>query len=397
MKSLLFKRLIEPRRLNRFLQGNYSATKTAFAIIALLAVLQIVAPLSSQAAEKPNTLVLPFKINTPTDKTRLTHTTDTALTKALEASPARMRTFKMLPRAEVEKTFDYSSAWPPSHDALQKFGSETATDVSYVAVGSLTKLGESISIDIKVYDLLDPSSQTFYYLDGQELGNIESSMDEIFKDVLAYTGSSFLIAGIALEGNTRIDSGAILRNISSRTGDIYETELLRNDMKNVFKMGYFDDVRLRVEDTESGKAVIFEVKEKPVIGQVTISGRDELKEDAIREVISIIPNTILNPKKIREAVDNIKSLYKSKGFYNTEVTPELTYPKADRVNVEFSIKEGEKVFIKDIKFAGNESFKDGELEKVMGTKEKGWLSWFNDSGVLTRDILEQDTARVTSW
>jgi outer membrane protein insertion porin family len=397
MKSLLFKRLIEPRRLNRFLQGNYSATKTAFAIIALLAVLQIAAPLSSQAAEKPNTLVLPFKINTPTDKTRLTHTTDTALTKALEASPARMRTFKMLPRAEAEKAFDYSSAWPPSHDALQKFGSETATDVSYVAVGSLTKLGESISIDIKVYDLLDPSSQTFYYLDGQELGNIERSMDEIFKDVLAYTGSSFLIAGIALEGNTRIDSGAILRNISSRTGDIYETELLRNDMKNVFKMGYFDDVRLRVEDTERGKAVIFEVKEKPVIGQVTISGRDELKEDDIREVISIIPNTILNPKKIREAVDNIRSLYKSKGFYNTEVTPELTYPKADRVNVEFSIKEGEKVFIKDIKFAGNESFKDGELEKVMGTKEKGWLSWFNDSGVLTRDILEQDTARITSF
>jgi outer membrane protein insertion porin family len=362
-----------------------------------LTALLLAPPLSTRAAEKPNTLVLPFKINTLTDRARLTHTIDTALTKAIEANPARLRTFTMLSRTKAENIFDYATAWPPSHESLQKFGMDTATDVIYVAVGSLTKLGDSISIDIKVYDLLDPSSQTFYYLDGQKLENIEQSMDKIFKDVLAYTGRSYLIASIAPEGNFRIDSGAILRNISSRPGDIYETEQLRNDMKNVFKMGYFDDVRLRVEDTERGKAIKFEVKEKPVIAQVTISGQDDLKEDDIREVISVIPNTILNQQKIREAVDNIKSLYKSKGFYNTEVAPELTYPKADSVNVEFAIQEGEKVFIKDIRFAGNESFKDSELEKVMGTKEKGWLSWFDDSGVLKRDILEQDTARITSF
>jgi len=397
MKSLLFKRLRKSKGLKLFLHDRCSPSWDARAFVLLLAVLFFTAPHNTLAAESPNTLVLPFKINTPTDKTRLTHSADTALTKSLEANPARMQTFKMLPRTEAERIFDYSSTWPPSLEALQKFGTETATDVSYVAVGSLTKLGDSISIDIKVYDFLDPSSQTFYYLDAQDLENIEQSMDKIFKDILAYTGRSFLIASVAPEGNSRIDSGAILRNISSRAGDIYEAEQLRNDMKNIFKMGYFDDVRLRVEDTQRGKAVIFEVKEKPVIGQVTISGRDELKEDDIREVISVIPNTILNPQKIREAVDNIKSLYKSKGFYNTEVTTELTYPKDDRVNIEFAIKEGEKVFIKDIRFVGNESFKDSQLEKVMGTKEKGLLSWFTDSGVLKRDILEQDTARITSF
>ncbi len=396
MKLLLFKRLSGQRRLESFLQYRYSARQAACSII-IIATLLIGAPYSSLAADKPNTLVLPFKINTQTDKTRLTHIVDTALTKALESSPARLQTFKMLPRIETENFFDYTTAWPPSHEALKKFGSDTVTDVSYVAVGSLTRFGDSISLDIKVYNLLDPTSQTFYYLDGQELENVEQSMEIIFKDVLAYTGRSFLIASIAPEGNTRIDSGAILRNISSRAGDIYATEQLRNDMKNVFKMGYFDDVRLRVEDTEKGKAVIFEVKEKPVIGEVTIRGRDELKEDDIREVISVIPNTILNPQKVRQAVDNIKSLYKSKGFYNTEVTPELTYPKAERVNIEFNIEEGKKVFIKDIQFVGNEAFKKNELEKVMGTKEKGWLSWFTESGVLQRDLLEQDIARITSF
>jgi outer membrane protein insertion porin family len=110
----------------------------------------------------------------------------------------------MLPRTEAENIFDYTTAWPPSYEAIQQFGTEAAADVSYVAVGSLTKLGDSISLDIKVYDLLDPSSQTFYYLDGQELENVEGSMDKIFNDVLAYTGRSFLIASIAPQGNARI-------------------------------------------------------------------------------------------------------------------------------------------------------------------------------------------------
>jgi outer membrane protein insertion porin family len=397
MKLLLFKRILQSRHLNPSLQGNSSFLPAACACLVLLAALLMVSSPPSLAADKPNTLVLPLKINTPTDRTGLTSTVDTALAKVLEADPAHLRTFSLLPRTEAETVFDYSGVWPPPHEALQRFGSETASDFNYVAVGSLTKLGDSISIDIKVYDLLDPSSQTFYYLDGQKLENIDGAMDKIFRDVLAYTGRSFLIASIAPEGNTRIDSGAILRNISSRAGEIYDPEQLRNDMKNVFKMGYFDDVRLSVEDTPKGKAVIFELKEKPVIDRITISGEDELKEDDIKEVISVVPNTILNPQKIREAVDNIKSLYKSKGFYNTEVTTELTYPKQDRVDVAFTINEGEKVFIKDIRFVGNHSFKDSELKKVMGTKEKGLLSWFTDTGVLKRDILEQDIARIASF
>ena len=86
---------------------------------------------------------------------------------------------------------------------------------------------------------------------------------------------------------------------------------------------------------------------------------------------------ILNSQKMREDVEKIKSLYKSKGFYNTEVTPELTYPGNDRVDIDYHIQEGEKVYIKDIRFRGNKAFTDSQLEKVMATKEKGLLSWFS--------------------
>ncbi len=352
-----------------------------------------------QAGHKPlpGTLFLPLKINTPLDETTLTENADAALAKALQVDIIRQQAFTLIDREKAQKLFDYQQSWPPSMDELLNFTDESATAASYVAAGSLTRLGDTVSIDIKVYDLLDPSSQTFYYLDGRNLNELEASLDSIIGDILTYTGRAYLIASIGPEGNKRIDSGAILRNITSRTGDLYETDKLRNDLKKVFKMGYFDDVRLKVTDTGEGKAVVFEVKEKPVIGEVTISGQDELKEDAIREVISVIPNTILNPKKIRAAANNIQALYKSKGFYNTRVMPNLSYPKPDRVNIRFAIEEGKKVFIKEIRFAGNTTFKDSKLEKVMGTKEKGWLSWFNDSGVLSQEMLDQDAARITAF
>ena len=368
-----------------------------FAFIILSVAILVFMHMPAAAADTSRTLVLPLKINTPDNLENLTETTDAALAKVLATGTSRQQAFTMLPRSEAEKIFDYSTVWPPTSETLQEFGAKADPSINYVAAGSLTKLGDTVSIDIKVFDLLDPATPKFYYLEGRALADIEQSLTEITGDILSFTGSSFLIASIAPEGNKRIDSGAILRNITTRAGDFYEPEQLRNDLKNVFKMGYFDDVRLKVEDTDKGKKVVFEVDEKPVIGQVTISGQDELKEDAIREVISVVANTILNPNKTRESVENIKSLYKSKGFYNTEVTTELTYPKPERADVRFVINEGQKVYIKEIRFAGNDSFENKELEKVMGTKEKGLLSWFTDSGVLKREILEQDAARITAF
>jgi outer membrane protein insertion porin family len=398
MKRLTAKQSGKATHLKSFLPHTICITITSCVLAILWSAIFISAlPVPSLAAEQSTSLVLPLKINTATDRENLTDTVDNALADALEASPARKKAFRLMPRAEAEAAFDYEAAWPPTTEAIKEFHSKITHDYTYVAAGSLTKLGETISIDIKVFDLLDPSSPTFYYLEGQELTSIDLSIEKITNDIIAYTGKSFLIASIAPEGNKRIDSGAILRSISTRAGDYYEPAQLREDIKSVFKMGYFDDVRLKVEDTAKGKKVIFEVKEKPVIGMVNIKGHDELEEDDIREVISVMSNTILNPNRVREAIENIKSLYKSKGFYNTEVTSELNFPKPDRVDVSFNINEGEKVYIKEIRFAGNDSFKDSKLEKVMGTREKNFLSWFNESGVLKREILEQDAARITAF
>ena len=102
-------------------------------------------------------------------------------------------------------------------------------------------------------------------------------------------------------------------------------------------MGYFDNVEIESNDTEKGKEIIFKVKEKPVIGRVIISGTDEIDEQEVRDAASIIPNTILNPTRLNEAVQRINELYKSKGYYNTQTNVDMSFTEEDRAEVRFNV------------------------------------------------------------
>ncbi|MDH3330111.1 MAG: outer membrane protein assembly factor BamA [Desulfobulbaceae bacterium] len=226
---------------------------------------------------------------------------------------------------------------------------------------------------------------------------LDSLISETVIDILSYTSRNFLIASIAPAGNERIDSGAILRKITTKPGDFYDPDQLRQDLKAVFSMGYFENVEIEAADTEKGKTITFRVQEKPVISRVLISGTDEIDEQEVRDAGSIMPNTILNPTRLNDALQRINELYKSKGYYNTKSTVDVSYPSEDKAEVKFNINEGAKIYIGKISFEGNTSFDDDDLEDVIETAERGWLSWITETGVLKMSVLNQDAARIGAF
>jgi len=348
-------------------------------------------PLAIQAAPARSAAIfLPFKINSAASPEALTAKTDQALQDALAA-----KGIPLLARGEVARHINYQKSWPPTADALMALPG--VKNANYAVAGSLTQLGETVSIDLVVLDLLGHEPPRYVFQKADSTAALPSALDRTIKDVLAYTDRELLIAKIELRGNQKTDSGAIMRQIKSQAGDIYAAGQLRDDIKNIFKMGYFDDVQLEVADTEQGREVTFVLTEKAVIGQVNLAGNKEMEEKEIKDVLSVHPNAILSTKEVQNSVENIKKLYREKGFYNTEVTAKLDYPKPERVNVQFAINEGVKAYIKDIRIAGNNAFSEKELKKVMATSEKGLLSWITESGRLKRDILDQDRSRIGAF
>ena len=93
--------------------------------------------------------------------------------------------------------------------------------------------------------------------------------------------TKYVIERLDLVGNRSIRTETILARISSRPGKPYSVEMARRDVRNLWNMQLFDDVRLEVEDSPSvpnGKIVIFIVSEKPTIGRIEYKGIKSITE-----------------------------------------------------------------------------------------------------------------------
>ncbi len=345
---------------------------------------------SPVAAVEQNTVFLPAKINGSGDIVGLTVQIDKALAAALTSQG-----FIMTDREQAKQMVNYGGNWPPSLKDLQALGQKTGHD--YIAAGSVTVVGDKVSVDYKVYDLLDSSAPKSYYRHGESVKNLDSVMGEISKDMLRFTHRDQIISFIGPEGNKRIDTGAISRKIQSKSGDMYSPAAIRTDLKAVFAMGYFDDVKVKIEEGTDGKKIFFQVIEKPLISKVEYSGISELEETEVKEAGNVNANTIVNPATINKSGEAIKALYKSKGYYDTKVTSQISYPDKDQAVVKFAIEEGAKIYIKEIAFVGNKSFDSDELTDVIKTSEKNFLSWLTDSGLLKNEQLNQDSAAIASF
>jgi len=356
-----------------FYPSSYAAAETA--------------PAATTAA---NTVFLPFKINTGDDPALLSEKSDQIL-----ATNVTARGQIFLERNQVMGQIDYAAAFPPPPERIRQI--IPAGNFAYMVFGSITQIGAKLSVDIVTVDLLDTTSSRSFYQEAESSAELAIVLDRLVDKVLSFTGRLYRIAKIEISGNTRIDSGAILKHIQHRAGDQYNPTRLREDLKNIYKMGYFDDVQIKVEDTEEGKIVIFTVNEKEVITSVTISGEKNLEADTIKEVITVTANTIINPQEVMTSAENIRKLYKEKGYYDTEVTTKLTYPDKDRVNILFEIREGDKIYVKEIIIHGNNTFTNDEIEKILSTSTKTMFSWLTDSGLLKRDILNQDASRIGAF
>lgn len=374
------------RRKHPSILSQVSMYRKLFLFFLLFSLFQVV----SISANEAETLFLPVKITHSGNNAEFTKKVDNYFTTELGSHG-----FMIIDRMQAESLADYKGAWPPPVSALKTIAQNTGTND--VVIGNLTVLGTQLSLDVKVFDLLAPTKPTYLSSQGQSVDDLKQAVTDLATQLIGYTEKDTTIASIAPEGNQRIDSGAILRRISSKAGNPYNPSTLKEDLKSIYQMGYFDDVQIDVADGNIGKKITFKVIEKPVISSLTYTGYDELKEEELQAVVNIKEKSILNPSKVNTGVEALKALYKSKGYYDTQVTANISYPTPEDAVVRYVIDEGSKIFIKEINFEGNEAFDDGELADEIETGEKWFMSWITSTGLLKPDQIRQDAGRVTAF
>lgn len=356
----------------------------------LLPIVLLLSTVSALAQTQQNILFLPLKITSLSSEPTLPSQADFSLSTVLSR-----KGYSLLERVEAEKLLDYQGQWPPSQEKLTQI--EPFSEFEYLALGNLTEIGGQLSVDFKVFNLLDRDDVQYFSGSAQGVEEVESLLDEMTRKIFSYGSKEAIVSSISPAGNRKIDSGAILKNILTKPGDPYNHANLRRDLKSIFKMGYFDDIQIEVSQEPDGKKVTFRVIEKPVIRSIIYSGIEELKQEDIKAVVTTLEQSILNPTVIKKDIDAIELLYKSKGYYNTNVESKISYPTEDSAELRFAITEGKKIYIKEIAFEGNKVFDDDDLEDEIQTNTKGWFSWITDSGLLDYDKLNQDAGRILNF
>ena len=175
-------------------------------------------------------------------------------------------------------------------------------------------------------------------------------------------------------GNRRIRSDTLKARIFSREGDPYNEETLRRDFQALWNTQFFEDVKLRVEDSPDGpnhKNIIFDVKERPVIRRIRYDGIHSVSESDILDrfkerKVGLTVESQFDPTRIKKAEVVLKDLLGEHGRQFAKVTPQYErIASSNAVILVFKVEEGPKVKVGHIKFTGNHAFSDRKLIRAM--------------------------------
>ena len=278
---------------------------------------------------------------------------------------------------------------------IRNLGVKSGAD--YVVWGSLTWIGQQFSMDAKMIETFGEAPPNVFFVEGESIETLLGTVKELADKIGMKIFKREKVAEVLIKGNKRIESDAILRVIKTAPGDIMLAKSLSDDLKAVYSMGYFDDIRIEAEDGTDGKIITFRIKEKPNVRKVHLKGNKNIDDEDIKEVLAISTGSILNINTINDSVKIIEEIYKKKNYHNVKVSYNIEHLEHNQAVIKFIIAEGEKVRIKSIVFEGNTAYKDKELKKMMETSEKGFFSWLTSSGDLNTENLNQDVAKFSAF
>ena len=280
-------------------------------------------------------------------------------------------------------------------EGIRNFGVKSGAD--YVIWGSLTWIGQKFILVAKMIESFEEGSVGIFVKEGRSIENLLGIVKQLVRDMSMKLFKREKVAKVLVAGNKRIEADAIKKNIKTKPGDVYIAKSLSQDLKSVYSMGYFEDIRIDAEESDQGKVIIFRVTEKASIRVIRFQGNKVYKDGEIKENLSIRTGSILNIFKVRSNIKRIEDLYKEKNYHNVKVTYTIHQLENNQADLEFVIQEGENVLIRHIIFEGNTAYTDKKLKKMMETSEKGFFSWMTSSGELNRENLEQDIAKLSAF
>jgi outer membrane protein insertion porin family len=212
----------------------------------------------------------------------------------------------------------------------------------------------------------------------------------------AWAVDPFTLRDIRVEGLQRVEPGTVFASLPFRIGDQYNDDKGSTAIRSLFGLGLFSDVRLQV----IGDVLVVILEERPTVADVTFSGIKEFDAELLKKSLRDIGLTEGRPfdKALADrAEQELKRQYINRSMYAAQVVTTVTPGERNRVNLNFSVTEGDVAKIRDIRIVGNQAFSEATLRGLFDLDTGGWLSWYTKSNRYSRTKLNADLENLRSY
>ena len=362
--------------------------RNAFLRLVLALCLFCTTPCFAEPANK--VIILPFAVNAGPDLAYLEESLPKLLHDRLTAMGFEVVSEEETMRLLQEQHVEYLNLDVAKDMAL-------LSGAGYAVYGSFSQVGETISIDTRLVDAFGIRETKPFFVVKEGVINILPAVDETAAKIQTGMQQKDRIASIDVRGNEILDDDVVLMRLKVQPGDPYDPKVVNTELKNLYDLGYFDDIEIALEDSAEGKRLIINVKEKPLIQAISVEGAKELDADDLLAAIATKTGAVLNPRVLADDMGKIRELYRKDGFYNAKVDYKLDQADAKRARLNIVVDEGNKLYVTDIIIQGAKQLEPSELKSQLALSERGMFSWVTGSGILREEILDRDAAALEAY
>src|SRR6059036_1110749 len=200
-------------------------------------------------------------------------------------------------------------------------------------------------------------------------------------------------------GAETVGKARILAQMRTKVGQPYSNQVVEEDIAALYKTGAIQNVRIFAQPEGDGVKVIVAVQTRAILREIEISGAERIKPGRLRKEIKLKLNQAVDEKQLEEARQKIIEVYQGRGF--TDVSVQFRVDPIDEkrgtARVVFTVNEGVKGAVKQVRFEGNAHFSEKVLRKQMETRGRTPIYFVDKTGRFDEVQLEQDLDKLREF
>ena len=212
---------------------------------------------------------------------------------------------------------------------------------------------------------------------------------------LGWAVDPFTVRDIRLEGLQRVEPGTVFVSLPFQVGDLYSDDKGSAAIRALFSLGLFKDVRIEV----SADVLVVIVEERPTVAELEFVGTKEFDKEVLKKAlrdVGLSEGRPFDKSQLDRAEQELKRQYINRSLYAADVVTTVTPIERNRVNLTFTVIEGDTAKITDLRIIGSRAFSQASLLDLLDLNTGGWMSWYTKSNRYSRTKLNADLETLRS-